>query len=106
MVVMDLVKEILVMVLHHQQLRGEGVLYFSIIFWLIAVVTCCCDLSAYLLDSKSSALLYSDESEVLDASSSVFGDSTITSQINESDLTDDDVKKQAEDMIRQLYEGR
>lgn len=81
-------------------------LYFTLIYFIVVIVTCCCDLSPYLLDTQSQQLLYSDESSEAEETSSVFGDSTITSQINENDLTDDDVKTQAEDMIRQLYEGR
>lgn len=81
-------------------------LYFTLIYLIVVIVTCCCDLSPYLLDAQSQQLLYSDESSEAGENSSVFGDSTITSQINENDLTDDDVKTQAEDMIRQLYEGR
>lgn len=81
-------------------------LYFTLIYLIVVIVTCCCDLSPYLLDTQSQQLLYSDESSEAEETSSVFGDSTITSQINGNDLTDDDVKTQAEDMIRQLYEGR
>lgn len=81
-------------------------LYFTFIYLVVVIVTCCCDLSPYLLDTQSQQLLYSDESSEAEETSSAFGDSTITSQINGNDLTDDDVKTQAEDMIRQLYEGR
>lgn len=80
---------------------------FSIIFWIVVLIVAICDFSPITLDKNSDKLLYSDEviPSTDDNTESVFGDSTITSKVNEEDLADDDAKKQAEELIKQIYGG-
>ena len=80
---------------------------FSVIFWIVVLIAAVCDFSPVTLDKKSDKLLYSDEVIATsdDSTESVFGDSTVTSKVNEEDLADDDAKKQAEELIKQIYGG-
>lgn len=80
---------------------------FSIVFWVVVIIITVCDFSPLTLDEKSSRLLYSDEvlSDDSNTGDSIFGDSTITSKVDENDLADDDARKQAEDLIKQIYGG-
>lgn len=80
---------------------------FSIIFLVVVLIVAICDFSPITLDNNSDKLLYSDEviPSTDDDTESVFGDSTITSKVNEEELADDDAKKQAEELIKQIYGG-
>ena len=80
---------------------------FSIIFWIVVLIVAICDFSPFTLDLNSDKLLFSDVviPSTDNDTESVFGDSTITSKVNEEDLADDDAKKQAEELIKQIYGG-
>lgn len=75
---------------------------------IVTALIMCCDVSDLTLSEHATDLLYADddfqENEV-SSEDKIFGDSTVTQQINTEDLVDFDAAKQAEEALDRIYNG-
>ena len=79
---------------------------FSIIVIILIGIAITCDFSSYSLSDDEIKLLYNNEqNKIDDDNNSVFGDSTRTGVINESDIQSS-VANQAEELLQQIYDSR
>ena len=74
---------------------------------IVTALIMCCDVSDLTLSEHDTDLLYADDSQENEVSSEdkIFGDSTVTQQINPEDLVDFDAAKQAEEALDRIYPG-
>lgn len=74
---------------------------------IVTALIMCCDVSDLTLSEHDTDLLYADDSQENEVSSEdkIFGDSTVTQQINPEDLVDFDAAKQAEEALDRIYNG-
>lgn len=74
-------------------------------FIIIIAIVVTCDFTPYTLTDEERALLYSDETNDAKENDTIFGTSTITGEINTSDVISSDKKQQAEDLLNKIYNG-
>ena len=74
---------------------------------IVTALIMCCDVSDLTLSEHDTDLLYADDSQENEVSSEdkIFGDSTVTQQINQEDLVDFDAARQAEEALDRIYNG-
>ena len=76
---------------------------------IVTALIMCCDVSDLTLSEQDMKLFYvSDdyqETEPDKSEDKIFGDSTITQEINTDDLVDFDAAAQAEEALNRIYNG-
>jgi len=82
---------------------------YIVVYLIVVIVVTLLDLSPVFMDEPLQRLLYSDEVEEVPETSNtdgVFGDSTVTGVVSDSDLVDKDAEKIAAEMINEIYNGK
>lgn len=83
-----------------------SILIFTVIIVVLIGIAVTCDFSAYSLTESEIKLLYNDEQNSAENTNTVFGDSTKTGVINETDLQSSEITGQAEELLQQIYDSR
>ena len=80
-------------------------LTFSILVIVLIAIAASCDFTPYTLTNEEITLLYNNEDKEEPENTNVFGDSSVTGKINETDLVNSSAQQQAEELLNKIYNG-